>query len=555
MSDTDIYFGTLIIQEINMSDDIHNSSNTDSVPSGNTPSDPAGQRFPDRRDILKGLATVPVLGVFFYKLGKKRALDDLRKKEILAELGIDGNTPAPKPKAAGKKKGDLIRVGIIGYGGRGENVIRAAGFAHPDWIEQKKTAEKETGETSLKDFILQEDLNIAIAGVCDAFDIRADRCIAASENEIRAGGGKKLPAAEKFRDYREMLDSPDIDAVIIATPEHQHARMVIDAVNSGKHVYCEKPMTKTFEEITLVEDAVRKSGMVYQLGHQNRQVESHIKAREMIGKNILGRITLIETTTNRNNLNGAWVMSIHKDAGPENIDWNAFLFDAPRRPFSLERFFRWRCWYDYGNGLAGDLLSHEYDAVNQIMELGIPKSAAASGGIYYYKDGREVPDVFNVTFEYPDRELTLIYSATLANGRDRGMVFMGHDASMEVGGGVTVTADPESTRYKQKIESKIIDPSLPLFAYTPGSEGFDAVTSATAKYFASKGLMYTYRDGKRVDATHLHIREWLDCIRNGGTPSCGIDQAIEEGVTCQMATISYLTGRTVEWDAVNRRII
>lgn len=507
----------------------------------------------NRRDILKGLATLPVLGVFFYKVGRKKAMDDYRKREILAELGLEKKAPAVLPKTTMKKAGETIRVGIIGFGGRGENVARAAGFAHPDWIEQQKQATTDNGQnTALKDFLAQEDLNIVLTGICDVFDIRAERSIDASKNDIRPGGGsRKLEGAERFRTYQELLESPNVDAVIIATPEHQHAQMVIDAVNAGKHVYCEKPMTKTFEEISQVAEAVRKSGKVYQLGHQNRQVESHIKAREMIEKNILGNISLIETTTNRNSPIGAWVMSIHKDASPENIDWKQFLFNAPRRPFSLERFFRWRCWYDYGNGLAGDLLSHEYDAVNQIMRFGIPKTAVASGGIYYYKDGREVPDVFQVTFEYPERDLTLVYSATLASNRDRGMVFMGHDASMEVGGGITVMPDLESTRYQKKIESKIIDPSLPLFSYSPGAEGFDAITTATEKYFASRGLMYTYREGKRVDATHLHIKDWLDCIRNGGVPSCNIDLAIEEGVTCQMATISYLTGRKVEWNPEN----
>jgi predicted dehydrogenase len=516
---------------------------------------PAPGGYFDRRDILKGLATVPVLGIFFYKLGRKKAMDDYKKKEILAELGLEGKAPAVVTKTPVKKSGDQIRVGIIGFGGRGENVVRAAGFAHPDWIEQKQISEKDTGDTALKDFLGQEDLNISIAGVCDAFDIRAERGVAASSNEVRPGGGKKLQAAQVFRTYREMIDSPDIDAVIIATPEHQHAQMVIDSLNAGKHVYCEKPMTKTFEEIALVADAVRNSGKVYQLGHQNRQVESHIKAREFIDKSILGKVSLIEMTTNRNNPVGAWVMTIHKDASPENVNWKEFIFNAPRRPFSLERFFRWRCWYDYGNGLAGDLLSHEFDAVNQVMQIGIPQTASSSGGIYYYKDGREVPDVFHTVFEYPERDLTLVYSATLASNRNRGLVFMGHDASMEIGAGITVTADFESTRYKEKIESKLIDPDLPLFAYLPGSDGIDAVTTATQKYFASRGLMYTMRDGKRVDPTYLHVKNWLDCIRNGGTPDCGLDRAIEEGVTCQMATISYLTGRKVEWDPVNWKII
>ena len=510
-----------------------------------------------RRDVLKALATVPVLGVFFYKLGKKQAIEEYKKQEVLAELGLDKKAPAVLPKTTLKKSGELIRVGVIGCGGRGEAVMRAAGFAHPEWTDQKKQdALKNSRDTALADFLGQEDLNIAVTGVCDVFDIRAERGIEASKNPVRPGGGKKgLGEAKRYLTYQEMLDSKDIDAVIMAAPEHWHARMILDTVAAGKHLYAEKPFTKTLEEGIEVADAVKKSRIVFQLGHQNRQVESHIRAREMVLKNVLGKVTLVETTTNRNSPTGAWVMSIHKDASPENIDWLQFLGNAQRRPFNLERFFRWRCWYDYSNGIASDLLSHEYDSVNQILELGIPRSAVASGGIYYYKDGREVPDVFQVAFEYPDRGLTLMYSATLANERDRGMVFMGHDASMEVGGGITVMPDIGSTRYQKKIEAGIIDVSMPLVAYVPGSQGFDAVTTATEKYFAAKGLMYTYRNGKRVDSTHLHVKDWLDCIRNGGTPSCPIDRGFEEGVTCQMAAASYLQGRKVEWDPVNMKIV
>ncbi|MFA6473079.1 MAG: Gfo/Idh/MocA family oxidoreductase [Candidatus Latescibacterota bacterium] len=510
-----------------------------------------------RRDILKALATVPVLGVFFYKLGKKQALEGYRKKEVLAELGLDKKGPAVLPKTTFKKSGELIRVGIMGCGGRGEAVMRAAGFAHPEWTDQKQQdAKKNHKDTSLVDYLRQENLNIAITGVCDVFDIRAERGIDASKNPVRPGGGKNgETGALRFSTYQEMLDSGDVDAVIIATPEHLHARMILDSVAAGKHIYAEKPFTKTLEEAIEVADTVKKSRIVFQLGHQNRQVESHIRAREMVQKNILGKVTLVETTTNRNSPTGAWVMSIHKDANPETIDWLQFLGNAPRRPFNLERFFRWRCWFDYSNGIASDLLSHEYDSVNQILELGIPKSAISSGGIYFYKDGREAPDVFQVVFEYPDRGLTLMYSATLANERDRGMVFMGNDASMEVGGGITVMPDIGSTRYQKKIEAGVIDVSMPLVAYLPGAQGFDAVTTATEKYFASKGLMYTYRDGRRVDSTHLHVKEWLDCIRNGGTPSCPIDRGFEEGVTCQMAAASYLQGRKVEWDQANRKIV
>jgi hypothetical protein len=179
----------------------------------------------------------------------------------------------------------------------------------------------------------------------------------------------------------------------------------------------------------------------------------------------------------------------------------------------------------------------------------------ATGGVYHFTDGRDVPDVFHAAYEYPDRALSFVYSATLANGMDRGLQFMGHDATMKVGGTLSVTADGESTRYKKKIDDGIIDTSQPMFTYRPGFKGIDAVTSATMQYFASRGLLFTYRGGRRMSAYHLMIQEWLDVIRNGGETSCNIDRALEEAITCHMATRSYLEGRKVTWNPVRRRIV
>lgn len=510
-----------------------------------------------RRDILKGLATVPALGAFGVSAWLKKAHDERKRAALLEELGLAEEVPK-YPESAPAKPGEIIRLGIIGFGGRGESLARSAGFAHPEWIkEAEKASKKNRLNTSLKDFLNQEDLNVALTAVCDVFDIRAERGLAAASNEIGPGGEKARPiGAKRFLNYRDLLESPYVDAVIIATPDHWHARMVIDAVKAGKHVYCEKCMTRTEEEAHEVYKAVGSGKIVFQLGHQNRQLESHMKARMLLQRDILGPVNLVETTTNRNSPVGAWVYEIHEKAGPHNIDWEQFQGPAPHRvPFSLERFFRWRCWFDYGTGLSGDLFSHEYDAVNQIMELGIPYSVTASGGIYFYRDGRDVPDVFQVVCEYPERNLTLVYSATLSNSRDRGRVFMGHDASMEVGSDLIVRVDSESTRYEEKIKNKVIDLSLPLFTFRPGAGGIDTVTSASEEYFARRGLLYTYRNGRRVDTAHLHIREWLDCIRNGGEPSCGIERGYEEAITCHMATRSYLEGRKVYWDPEKRRIV
>lgn len=510
-----------------------------------------------RRGWLKALASVPVLGVFFYNFFRKQAADDAKKQAIMAELGVREGGPAVIENAVSNPPSQRLRLGIIGYGGEGESLVRHAGFAAPDWIEDaRKRVADDPRDKQLETYLTQDDLNVAFTGVCDLFDVRAERGIAASAIDVKPGKAGPNPPAKRYRRYTDLLESGEVDAVIVATHDAWHARIVQDAAAAGIHVYCEKALTRTEEEARQVYDAVTNANIVFQLGHQNRQSEAHNKAREVIAANILGPITLVESTTNRNTPWGAWVWDIHEQGSPTTIDWAQFEETAPHKvPFSLERFFRWRCWYDYGTGLAGDLLSHEYDGVNQILQVGIPASCAASGGIYYFKDGRDVPDTFQAVYEYPDRDLTFVYSATLANGHDRGLVFMGHDASMRVSGSLSVQAEHDSTRYKDKIEEGLIDPSQPMFTYRPGFKGIDAVTSATERYFASRGLLYTYRGGRRVSAYHLLIGEWLDVIRNGGQTSCNIERAFEEAMTCHMATRSYLEGRKVIWDPVRRRIV
>ena len=553
-----------------MTDKPNKESDSVSPDSSNEP------RF-NRRDIIRGLATIPALAVFLYSYMKKSALDSMRKLQVMSELNQRKKAPAVLKSS---KPGELIRLGVIGYGWRGAQDLKAAGFASPEWVAKaREGVNRNRLDKRLETYLSQEDLNLALTGVCDVFDTRREQGIAASTNDVRPGGAIQAEPAKEYRNYQDLLASDDIDAVIVTTPDHWHAQITIDALRAGKHVYCEKCMTRTMSEAIDVYDAVKKSGLKFQLGHHSRASASHEKAKEMIENNILGQVTLVEVTTNRNSPGGAWVYPIQwnsiedaylkysdaRFATPKTLDWNMWQGPAPNKhSFNLERYFRWRCWYDYGTGLSGDLLSHDFDAVNQIMDLGIPKSASASGGIYYYtkerfpdliKEDRDVPDTFQAVFEYPDRGLTLVYSASLANSRHRGKVFMGHDATMEVGSGLTVTPDPQSTRYKSKIEEGIINTALPLFSYSPGSKDIDGITSASAKYFAQKGLVYTYREGKRVDPTHLHVKDWLDCIRYGGEPKCNIEEGFEEAVACHMATESYLKGRTVEWDPVNRKLI
>lgn len=510
----------------------------------------------NRREILKGLATIPVFGLFLVNLWQKIRRDALRKSNLLGDLIQEKSPPAV---ISGLSDSRHLKLGIIGYGGRGSHLIRGAGFATKEWTDTvSENARKNKLDKQFETFMTQEDLNVSLVGVCDLFDVRAEQGINASKNEVRPGG-KPKQTATRYTHYTDLLNIKDIDAVIVATPDHWHSRITIDAAKAGKNVYCEKGLTRTFDEAIKVYNEVKKTGITFQLGHQNRQVEANEKARQIIKQGLLGKINLVELATNRNSPWGAWVWGIHPEGNAQTIDWDTFQEPSPNKiPFgeeALRRFFRWRCWFDYGTGLSGDLLSHDFDAINQIMDLGIPKYASSSGGIYFYKDGRDVPDVWNATFEYPDKDLTILYSATLSSNDPRGNRIMGHDATMQMGGqsgggsvhGFIVKADSESTRYKDRLESGIISTQYPIYTYSPGSKQIDGITSATSRYFANKGLLYTYREGKRVDPTHLHVKDWLDAIRSGGQPKCDIEQALHEAVACHMATESYLQGKQMEW--------
>ena len=520
----------------------------------------------DRRELLKGLATLPAIAAFFVSLWAKLRRDAVKKSNLLQDLVKEKQAP---PVVSSTGISDHIRIGIIGYGGRGGHLVRGAGFATPGWTDlSSENARKNRLDKSFATFMQQEDLNVSLVGVCDLFDFRSGLGVQASKNEVRPGGRPKETAIV-YRHYTDLLSNDDIDAVIVATPDHWHSRITIDAAKAGKHVYCEKGLTRTFDEAIDVYDTVKRTGITFQLGHQNRQVEANYKAKRIIDQGLLGPINMVELTTNRNSPWGAWVWGIHPDGNERTIDWKTFQEPVPiknRIPFgeeALKRFFRWRCWFDYGTGLSGDLLSHDFDTINQLMDIGIPKYASSTGGIYFYKDGRDVPDVWNATFEYPDKDLTVLYSATLSSNNPRGNRIMGHDATMMMGGqsgggsihGFIVTADDASTQYKERIENGMINTRYPMYSYAPGSKQIDGVTSATSKYFASKGLLYTYRDGKRVDPTHLHIKDWLEAIRRGGQPKCNIEIALHEAVSCHMATESYLQGRRIEWDPVNRKLL
>ena len=529
-----------------------------------------------RRDFLKATATTPVAGAFAYSVYKKGRHDKVAREEI---LGLGKETSGTNPNI--KKRNylrqasanDKIKIGFIGIGGRGNSHMIDCGF----WPEDEETPRGLEGT---------EDLNLECTAICDLYEPNLERA------QKNARGNAKV-----YRNYRELLAEADVDAVVIATSDNAHAPIAIAAAEAGKHIYVEKCMTRTIEEAFALRDAVIKAGVIFQLGHQNRNSNRYDSAMEVVDKGYLGHINLIQCYTNRNTPSGAWCYNVPKEhgtldasSGPRNLDWKQYqsLTPNPDRPYDPSRFFRWRCYWDYGTGLSGDLLTHELDVINMVMNMGIPATCMASGGVYYYKEfetwmtaegepissgtyplpegairrpdvpilRREVPDVFQVTYEWPDKDLSVVYNATLANNHRRGQIYFGDEAAMDLTHGVDVYADPQSKQYTELIKKGSVKLDEPMVSYrNVAGKGVEAITSATAQWTVAKGLLYTYRGGRMVSTTYLHHKNWIDHIRdNNPNTMCDIQDGFQEAITAHMSTMSLLKGCRTRWDPVNDKV-
>ncbi|MFN7270556.1 MAG: Gfo/Idh/MocA family oxidoreductase [bacterium] len=272
-----------------------------------------------------------------------------------------------------------------------------------------------------------------VVGLCDAYKGRLDRALE------RTGGRPKV-----YRDHRELLAAPGIDAVYIGTPDHWHKDHAIAALEAGKDVYLEKPLTYTISEGTEIINAVKKTGKILQVGSQNISTPIQQKAREIIASGRLGQITMIRASVNRNSAGGSWVYPIPPDANEKSVDWSMFLGSAPQRPFSLERFFRWRCFSDYSGGMATDLFVHLMTTIHYIMGAQAPDMVMAASSLYRWKDGRDVGDTINAILQYPEG-FTVNLSGTFNNesGGEQGFQILGTKGSMTIGRRLTIVTEVE----------------------------------------------------------------------------------------------------------------
>lgn len=373
-----------------------------------------------------------------------------------------------------------------------------------------------------------------VTAVCDVYEPHLDNGAQRSMN----------PNVKTYVDYQDLLADPDVDAVVIATPDHWHERMVIDAAEAGKDVYIEKGWTRTLDEAKAIREAVKRHNIVMQLGHQSRELPAGIQAKELIQEGLLGPVTLVRTGRFENGPLGrniwrwyGWYSNYDRPDEREvieQLDWERWLGPAPDHEFTMERFWHWRCYWDYGTGVAGDLLSHEIDFVQAVLELGIPERCVSSGFNALLDDGREVPDTWNSLFVYEEKGCTVTFDCSM---NSRALIqppeFRGKDALLrfdniaQAVGTFDVYAEDGSDLYGERIRAGEVPVGEPFMRFDPS----------------------------QAPERPSLMQNFFDSIRERSKPWCNEDEAFIEAATLLMALEAFKQKREVRWDAEREEIV
>jgi predicted dehydrogenase len=373
---------------------------------------------------------------------------------------------------------DRIRIGIIGPGARGSEILREA-LNCP---------------------------NVECVGAADVYTRRLE--------EAR----QIAPAAKTYLDYRHLLDDKSVDAVLIATPQHLHCEHFVASLEAGKHVYQEKTMAFTVAHAKRMRAAVdHAKGRVVQVGHQWTSYGHVPDALSFLKPELMGKITAIEAHMYRNTAHGKpqWSRPVYPDMTPENIVWKSFLGDAPQRPFDANRYINWRFFWDYSGGNVFENMCHQLAFWYKTMDLKIPQSVTMTGGLYLWKDGREVPDTMNVAMTLEEE---MMFNWTSGFGND-----------------------------KLGVSEEVL-----------GDDGSILHTPQSIKYLPQK---VNRKDGNEMAGTTrnergAHMQNFMNAVRDPSKPvNCPFDLGFRVAIACRMAVESYRQQRTVRWDAAKEEIV
>ncbi len=382
---------------------------------------------------------------------------------------------------------------------------------------------------------------VECVAVCDLYD---SRHIAAQE----AVGNPNVPAT---RDYRSILDRKDVDAVIIAVMDHQHRHIFEDACAAGKDVYCEKPMSHTVEEGFSMVETAHKTNRIVQIGSQRVSSVLYAKAKEIYDSGKLGQVTAIQAYWDRNSPSGAWVYPIPPDASEQTIDWNAFLGSAPKRPFDPVRFFRWRCFTDYGEGLGGDLFVHLISGIHFISGTNtIAQRAQSSGGLFYFKDGREFPDLIETVYDYPNFRVSL--RCNLNNDGGEFIAFYGKQGSLIIKDS-TLTFRPEDTTPQPEGYSINGWPRALREQYLKQWHEEHPRTAPLASHVDEEVETYTTPAGYNDVADHE--ANFFNAVRSRKPVTENEIFGNHAAIGCHLANFAYFNKSIAVWDGAAKKIV
>ena len=405
-------------------------------------------------------------------------------KAVSGAAAVAASSILPSSRVLGAN--DRVRLALIGAGGRGQEIFKVA----------------------------MRCTNTEAVAVADVYTRRLE--------EVK----KFAPQIRPYQDFRRLLDDKEIDAVLIATPQHQHALSFVPAIQAGKDVYQEKTMAFNPDHARRMQRAFQGSGRIVQVGIQSVSGPAVEKVRGFLTPERMGTITQIHTHHYRNAPYGGWKRQIPPDCDPEHVDWKDFQGDAQQRPFDPNRVVNWRFYWDYSGGNMFENMVHQVGFWFKLLKLKIPESVTMTGGTYLSPE-MEVPDTMDVSMSQPEK-LLFTWNSMFGNK------YFGEGHDLILGDKGTITRD-ESDQVSYK------------------SEAGDAGSEASAQARAAATVTPDIVGGS--DTTNLHMQNFIDCVRSRKEPNCPFEIGFRSAIACQMAVFSYRQGRTVHWDEGREEIV
>ncbi len=384
----------------------------------------------------------------------------------------------------------------------------------------------------------------------NAIQLPGVECVAAADlYDGRHTLAKEIAGAKiaTTRRYQELLDNKEIDCIVAAVPDHWHKKVVVDAVSAGKDIYCEKPMSHSAADGVAMVAAAQKTGRIVQIGSQRVSSVICTKAKELLANGIIGTLTLVEGSLGRNDPTGAWEYPPPPDASPATIDWDTWQGDVPKREFDAKIFARWRCWKEYGTGVAGDLLVHLVSGMNYMLGWNeAPKRAMALGGILRFPDGRNMPDVQATLFDYGRAPVYL--RLNLGCETPEIYRFQGSKGILEVTE-TTISYFPQSGEDESPSYYTVSYPRAMREAYL--KQRHAEHDPKPGKEPVAEG--FTYR-GISWDEEKPHLWKFFQGVKNRQLVTEDAVFGHNAALACHMANESYFRRAAVTWDAASGQI-